>query len=228
MAQARIEIDVFSDIVCPWCWIGDTRLRKALALKGLSEGKDYIVRWNPFQLQPDREDDGKSLQEHLGERYGHERVQGMLDHVETTACEDGLCIRFDSVKGAPNTRNGHRLLLWVGSLGGPEVAHQVSGRLFQGYFENGWDLTDVNQLLAALEGTGLSSEDARAFLATDQGSDIVEASQAQAEEIGIQGVPFFIFNRKYAISGAQPLDVFGQVLSKIESESGDQSTTSGS
>lgn len=227
MSRARIEIDVFSDIVCPWCWIGDTRLRKALALKGLSEGKDYIVRWNPFQLQPGRKDDGKSLQEHLGEKYGHERVQGMLDHVETTACEDGLCIRFDSVKGAPNTRNGHRLLLWVGSRGGPEMAHQVSAKLFQGYFEKGWDLTDVTQLLSALEGTGFSRDEARAFLATEQGVDIVEASQAQAEEIGIQGVPFFIFNRKYAISGAQSLDVLGQVLDKIQSESGDQSTTSG-
>jgi len=228
MTAGRIEIDVFSDIVCPWCWIGDTRLRKALALKGLSEGKDYIVRWNPYQLQPERVDDGKSLQEYLGERYGHERVQGMLDHVETTACEDGICIRFDAVKGAPNTLNGHRLLLWVGSRGGPEMAHQVSGRLFQGYFEKGWDLTDLNQILSSLDGTGLSVEEARAFLVTDQGTDIVDASQAQAEEIGIRGVPFFIFNGKYAISGAQPLEVFGQVLVKIGDEAAGQSTTAGS
>lgn len=216
MSSSKIEIDVFSDIVCPWCWIGDTRLRKALESKGLVEGKDVVVRWNPYQLQPERVDDGKSLKEYLGERFGEKHVEGMLKHVESVACEDGLCMRFDQVAGSPNTMQGHRLLLWVASRGGAELAHEISTRLFKGHFELGWKVGDDEQLLKALEGTSLPIDEARAFLATQQGSDIVEASQAQAEEIGIQGVPFFIFNGKFAISGAQPLEVFEQAIAKAQ------------
>lgn len=217
MSSQKIEIDVFSDIVCPWCWIGDTRLRKALESQGLTEGKDVVVRWNPFQLQPERVDDGQSLREYLGERYGHTRVEGMLKHVEDVACQDGLCMRFDQVSGSPNTMQGHRLLLWVASQGGAELAHEVSSRLFKGHFELGWNLSEDEQLLKALDGTDLSIEEARSFLATTQGREIVEASQAQAEEIGVQGVPFFIFNGKFAISGAQPLEVFEQAIEKARS-----------
>ncbi len=208
----KLVIEVFSDLVCPWCWIGDSRLQKALQAEGLQEGKDVEVRWNPFQLQPDRERDEKTLRQHLGEKYGSSRVDGMLSHVESVACEDGLCIRFDTVKNSPNTAQGHRLVLWVAQLVGGEKAIQVSRALFSGYFEKGWDLNSDEDLLRALEGTDLPKADARSFLSGTQAAEAVEQTQKQAAAYGINGVPFFILGGKYAISGAQPLEVFSRAI----------------
>lgn len=208
-----LEIEVWADVVCPWCYIGERRLERAL-----EERPDLLVqrRWRPFQLQPGMPPGGMPWDEFARTRFGgKERAQAMFAEVAAAGAADGVVMRFDRVATAPNTVDAHRLVLF-GHERGREW--ETVDALFAAYFEQGRDLNDLDQLAAVAEAAGLDPAEARAFLAGDEGRDEVAAAQHEAGEIGVQGVPFFVIDGRWAVSGAQPAEAWRQVLDQVGRE----------
>lgn len=208
-----IRIDIFSDVVCPWCYIGETRLRAAL---GQRPGVEAELHWQPFQLQPDMPREGVDWHEYAQKKFGGlERAGEMFEHVTSVGQELGLELNFDRMTRSPNTADAHRLILLARNFDREwETAHA----LFRAHFTDGRNLSDHAELAAITGDAGLDADQVRAFLESDEGLDLVQQSQESAGEIGITGVPFFIFNSQYAVSGAQPEEVFLSVLDRLEEE----------
>ena len=200
-------IEVWSDVVCPWCFIGRRRLQAALA--GFEHAADVRVEHRAFQLQPDAAD-VVPTKAHLAEKYGvsHEQVEAMQANVCVVADGEGLCYDLDSTLSG-NTRDAHRLLLWAQAEGNAE---NLLERMYSGYFEQGRSLFDDEALLAIVDEAGLDRGAAAAVLAGDDFGDAVDEHAQMASAFGATGVPFFVFDRRYGISGAQPLEAFTQTL----------------
>lgn len=200
-------IEVWSDVVCPWCFIGRRRLQKALA--AFPHADAVTVEHRAFQLQPDATGVTPSKQ-HLSEKYGvsEEQVEAMQANVCLVADGEGLCYNLDDTLSG-NTRDAHRLLLWAQERGGAETLLEA---MYSAYFEHSRSLFDDDALLALVDEAGLDVDAARAVLASDVYGDAVTEHQRLAASFGANGVPFFVFDRKYGISGAQPLEAFTQTL----------------
>lgn len=205
-----LRIDVFADVVCPFCYIGLKRI------DDLAEAQHLVVRWVPFQLRPDMPIEGAEWKPYATEKFGGE--QGMrraFQHVEQYACDDDLCFRFDDVASAPNTVDAHRLILLAGERG---VQTQVALSVMKGYFEEGADVRDKDVLVALAERGGLDPDAARALLASDRfRADVAEAQRAAARA-GVQGVPFYVLADQYAVSGAQPKATMLQALAWVREQ----------
>lgn len=200
-------IEVWSDVVCPWCFIGRRRLQSALAK---FEHADQVrVEHRAFQLQPDASGVHPTKQ-HLAEKYGvsDAQVEAMQQNVCAIADGEGLCYDLDSTLSG-NTRDAHRLLLWAQEQGSAE---DLLERMYSGYFEHGRSLFSYEDLLAFIDEAGLDREAASAVLAGTEFTDEVDEHARTAAAFGANGVPFFVFDRKYGISGAQPLEAFTQTL----------------
>lgn len=200
-------IEVWSDVVCPWCFIGRRRLQAALA--GFEHAADVRVEHRAFQLQPDASG-VMPAKAHLAEKYGvsDAQVEAMQKNVCVIADGEGLCYDLDSTLSG-NTRDAHRLLLWAQSQGSAE---ELLERMYSGYFEHGRSLFDDEALLAFVDEAGLDREAAAGVLASDAFGDEVDEHARMAAAFGANGVPFFVFDRRYGISGAQPLEAFTQTL----------------
>lgn len=206
-----MRIDIYTDIACPWCYIGERRLRAALARR-----PDLHVErhWRPFQLQPSLPEAGMPWADFARQKFGGpERARAAFAYVARAAVPDGITFRFDRMPKAPNTVNAHRLILFAG-----DRAWDVADALFAAYFTHGRDLTDLDELAAIAGENGLDEEAARAYLRSEEGRAAVVDSQQQAERLGIQGVPFFVFEERYGLSGAQPVDTFVQALDAVDAE----------
>jgi predicted DsbA family dithiol-disulfide isomerase len=206
-------IDVYADIACPWCYIGKRRLEQALALR-----PDIVVErhWRPFQLQPDLPATGIPWQEFVPRKFGGtQRAQSMFAHVAQAGAPDGIDFRFDNVATAANTRDAHRLILYASEQNQEWPAAEA---LFKAYFTDGRNLNDLDDLAAVGASVGLDEAALRDYLTGSANSDIVDESQDLAAQLGIQGVPFYVINQRYGISGAQPVEVFLQMLDKIHAE----------
>jgi len=207
-ADAPIEIDFVSDVICPWCYIGFHRLEQALAAAGTSSSDRVTLR--PFQLDPDTPPEGADLRERLASKYGAD-PEAMFPRVEAAAREAGLTLDFAKVRRTPNTLAAHTLLAAAEAKG---TQRALARALFEAYFLEGKDpsLTAVLGDIASKH--GFTREEAEA-LVTDAGA--LQATRAEAQAIasqGIRGVPFTIFAGKLAISGAQPLEVFRSALDR--------------
>lgn len=200
-------IEVWSDVVCPWCFIGRRRLQKALA--DFPHAEAVTVEHRAFQLQPDASEVLPTKQ-HLAEKYGAspDQVDAMVANVCLVADGEGLCYDLDATLSG-NTLDAHRLLLWAQASG--SVSALLEG-MYSGYFEQGRSLFDRDALLAFVAEAGLDVDAARAVLASQEYADEVREHQATAAAFGANGVPFFVFDRRYGISGAQPLEAFTQTL----------------
>ncbi|MER3556028.1 MAG: hypothetical protein C4331_17250 [Meiothermus sp.] len=206
-------IEIFADIACPWCYIGDTRLEKALRQRPDAE---IELRWRPFQLQPGIPPEGLPWREFMVRKFGREgRMDAAFGQVAEAGKLDGLEFRFDRISRAINTVDAHRLVLLAERSG---QGQQTAQALFRAYFTDGKNLSDAEQLLEVAAGVGLDRAAVGEFLATDELRAEVEDSQKLAYQFGIQGVPFYIFDRKYGVSGAQPLATFVQVLDRVQAE----------
>ncbi len=204
-------IDIYADIVCPWCYIGERRLERALAQR---PGLQVERRWQPFQLQPDMPAEGLSWADFAQQKFGGiERAQAAFDHVTAIGAGDGIQFAFDRVAGAPNTRDAHRLILFAAERG---REWELVAALFAAHFAGGRNLSDRDELIAVAADAGLPADDARATLAGETYAAEVDASQAQAQRFGIQGVPCFVIDNRYAISGAQPVEVLLDALDRIQ------------
>ena len=200
-------VEVWSDVVCPWCFIGRRRLQSAL--KSFPHAEEVTVVHRAFQLQPDAVGVEPTSQ-HLAEKYGvsTEQVQQMQKNVCTIADGEGLCYDLDATLSG-NTRDAHRLLLWAQDQGRAEVLLEA---LYSGYFEQGRSVFTHQDLLAFVDQVGLDHDAAQAVLESDAYADQVLEHARTAASLGANGVPFFVFDRRYGISGAQPVEAFTQTL----------------
>ncbi len=202
-------IEVWSDIVCPWCAIGRARLHKALDQSG---AKARIVH-RAFELDPDAEG-ARSTHEVLQERYGPSAdVKGMTRNVRELAAGDGLVLKTDEAL-AINTFDAHRLLLWAQEQGKGE---RMMDLLVTAHFEEIRDLGDRNVLVETAQAAGLDPLEAAKVLESDQYAEAVRSDEAAARRLGIRGVPFFVFDGKYGVSGAQGVEVFVQAIERTVS-----------
>ena len=204
-----LRIDVISDVVCPWCFIGKRRLEKALAMTPEIAADVY---YHPYFLNDWIPQEGMPREDYLNKKFGSvDAYRGMAARVAEAAAQEGLTYAVDKIARQPNTLDSHRLIHWAGLQGkGP----QMKQRLMELYFTEGADLTDHEVLVRAASELGLDADEVRARLATQD--DVAETTKAAnaAKEAGINGVPTFIIDGRYAVSGAQPPEVIAQVIRK--------------
>ncbi len=207
-----INIDVVSDVVCPWCFIGKRRLEKALAAV---QGTPVAVRWRPFQLDPTIPSEGLPREEYLKRKFGPERIEEIHRSLLTVGALEGIDFRFDLIKRSPNTLDAHRLIRWAAdrSLEEPMVEH-----LFRVYFTQGGDIGSQRVLGQAAADLGLSREEAEGFLSSEGQREEVRAQIAMFSRIGVTGVPTFIIASRYAVVGAQDPRYIAGAIAKARAE----------
>jgi predicted DsbA family dithiol-disulfide isomerase len=201
-----MKIEIWSDVVCPWCYIGKRRLEHALT--EFEHADEVEITWRSFQLNPEApRGEAVPTSEYLARRFGPEAPQ-MAARVAEIAKGEGL--DFESSKTlSVNTLDAHRLLHFAADLG---VADAAKERLLRAQFTEGADLSDPDTLVALMQEAGADPERARAVLDSDEYSADVRSDISQARALGATGVPFFVIDRKYGISGAQPAEIFLQAL----------------
>jgi len=206
-AHPPLIIDVHADIACPWCYIGHQRLEQALEQR---PELDVVLRWRPFQLQPGLPPEGKSWRSFAQEKFGSwERAQEMFEHVRSAGSDDGLTFDFEAMEVAPNTTDAHRLVLWAEQQ---SAGIEMSERLYAAYFSSGQNICDDDVLAACVADAGLDPDAARGMLAGDDFKQAVVDAQKLAQKRGVTGVPFHVFDERYAVSGAQPAEAFLEAL----------------
>jgi len=205
-----VRIDVVSDIVCPWCFIGKHRLEKAIAL---NPDIPVEVRWRPYFLNDWIPREGISREQYLTTKFGSaERYKGIAQRVSAAAAAEGLTYAMDKISRQPNTLDAHRLIRWADEIG---KAAEMKQRLMDLYFTEGADLTSHAVLAQAAADIGLDAETTRKALATDKDVAEIEREALSAKEAGIDGVPCFIFGGKFAISGAQESDYLAEAIERM-------------
>ncbi|WP_169545509.1 DsbA family oxidoreductase [Sneathiella aquimaris] len=208
-----MKIDIVSDTVCPWCLIGKRKLETALAER---PDLDVEITWHPFQLHPDMPKEGADRTEFITQKFGSiERAKELYENVRQAGAAVGLDFQFGKVKRSPNTLNSHRLIRWAETAG---LQNEVVEILFRKFFMEGADLGDDQVLIDAAKEAGMDVEIVKNLLESDADVELVSQEDARAREMGISGVPFFIFDNKYALSGAQDPATFIQVIEQIEAE----------
>jgi predicted DsbA family dithiol-disulfide isomerase len=212
-ALKPLKIDIVSDVVCPWCYIGKKRIEDALAL---ASDVPVEVHWRPFFLNNWVPREGISRDEYLTAKFGSpEAYKGIAGRVVAAAGEEGLSYHPELVKRQPNTIDCHRLIHWAEGIG---KAAEMKQRLMELYFRDGGDLTDVNTLVAAAADVGLDADDVRRRLATDEDVELISGQAQEASDKGISGVPTFVFAQKYAVSGAQAADLLARAIRQVSAE----------
>lgn len=200
-----MRIEIYSDTICPWCYIGKRRLERALAQRPDVEAS---IHWRAFQLNPWMPVGGVPREEYLKAKFGQSDAQRIYANIREVGLTEGLEFRFDLMTRTPNTVLSHRLIAWAAEQEGDDPQGALVENLFQSYFLNGGNLSDPAVLVEAAGQAGLNTAAAEAFLATNERHDAVVAEDATARRMGIQGVPCFIVDGAYAISGAQEPEYF--------------------
>ena len=204
-----MKVEIWSDVVCPWCAIGKRRFEKALAQ--FAHRDEVEVRWRSFELDPTapREREG-DLADHLAEKYGmsRENARGMEKQMSDTAAGEGWEFHLEHARNG-NTFDAHRLIHLAAERG---IQDAVKERLLKAYLTDGERIGDADTLAGLGAEAGLDAEEARAVLASDRYADEVRADEGQARAFGINGVPFFVIDRKYGVNGAQPAAALLEVL----------------
>jgi predicted DsbA family dithiol-disulfide isomerase len=202
-----ITIDVVSDVVCPWCFVGKRRLEAALKQEG-----GVLVRWRPYQLDATIPAEGLDRKAYMSAKFRDEgKIADIHSRLTALGAEAGIAFDFANIKRSPNTLDAHRLIRFADEAG---VADAVVERLFTDYFERGRDIGDREVLIAAGRDCGLDAEALRTRLETEDGKAETRQEIAAAQKLGVSGVPFFIFASKFAVSGAQSEQVFADALSE--------------
>ena len=208
-AEPRIHLEVWTDIACPWCYIGSTRLAQALAQ---FPHRDRVeVRWRAYELSPDSEVGAgqRVLDALMGRGMTTEQVQGMFEQVTSVASADGLAIDIDTTLAA-NTFDAHRLVHLAGA--DTERGTQVLNALYRAHFAEGAAVDDRRTLATIAASVGFDADEVASALAGDAAAEAVREDEKLAADLGVTGVPFFVANRKHAVSGAQPVEVLLQLL----------------
>jgi len=195
-------IDIVSDVVCPWCFVGKKHLEAAIA--NMPE-IDVIVRWHPFQLDPTIPAEGLDRKTYMRNKFGDTgRIEAAQERLKELGSANGIGFQFDAITRSPNTLDAHRLIRWAGEMGLQDTMVET---LFTAYFEDGRDIGDFAVLALIAERVGLEADAVTTRLASDEDIADIRAEIDEAGRIGVTGVPFFILAQKLAVSGAQPADV---------------------
>lgn len=212
--KRKIRVDVVSDVVCPWCYVGKRRLERAMA--ELAEDMDFEITYLPFELNPEMPTEGKNFKEHLTAKFGGvEKYNSLTENMKQVALTEGLHFDFDKQTTSPNTRNAHRII-WLAAEYGLQVA--VKEALLHAYFLEGVDLTLPDNLVQVATRAGLPADEVKHLLSSDKGLAEVEQLEQINYRRGITGVPFYIVNNKYGLSGAQPSEAFVRSFQKASEE----------
>ncbi|BEV44637.1 DsbA family oxidoreductase [Afipia carboxidovorans] len=208
-----LRLDVVSDVVCPWCYIGKRRLERALALV---PDVPVAVSWYPFLLNAWVPREGMAREDYLVTKFGSvEAYRDIANRVVEAAAQDGLQYNPERVQRQPNTLDCHRLIHWAGAS---DAAAAMTQRLMELYFRDGGDLTERDVLVQAAADVGLDADETRRRLATDEDIDLIEAQAAEASQKGISGVPTYVLAARYAISGAQPPEQLAAAFRQVAAE----------
>lgn len=207
-----LTVDVVSDVMCPWCYIGKRRLDRAQVL---APDVEPVVRWRPFQLDATIPPEGMDRQEYLDKKFGREKAIEMYTQIQETGEVEGIVFAFDRITRSPNTLNAHRVIRWA------EVGEQqdaVVERLFELYFTEGEDIGETSVLLDAAREAQMDVDFVEEVLATDRDIDEVEKEIALAHELGVQGVPTFVIDQQHILVGAQSAEFLADALVQISQE----------
>ena len=216
MTSPTLTIDVVSDVMCPWCYIGKRRLEAALA--DVHDEIDVEVRWRPYQLDPTLPKEGKDRKQYLEDKFGGAAgAEQAYAAVRAAGAEEGIPFQFDRIEVSANTLDAHRVIRWASSLGLP-AQHQVVDLLFKAYFEEGKNLGDDAVLIEVAEKAGLEPPVVERLLSGDADRDTVSAEIDQARQMGVTGVPCFIIDMQYAVVGAQSSEALADAMRKIVQE----------
>ena len=209
-SSALMDIDYVADVVCPWCYIGWSRLKQTLALRPAIEAN---IRWRPYQLNPELPDEGVDRKALMESKFGSdpERMRQMSEHLQQQAAEVGLQIRPGEIEKSPNTNAAHRLIVWAGAEG---KAAEVAEAVMHAYWTLLQDIGDPEVLTEIGAAHGMDRETLARRFAEGSGKEFVTRACETAKQSGVQGVPFMIFADKVAVSGAYPPDQLVQALDK--------------
>lgn len=206
-----IEIEIFSDIVCPWCFIGKARLDAVLET---SVGEGISLRWRPYQLQPEIPAEGLDRADYLSRRYGAQAdLAKAPERILQEAEAEGLNLRYDLIERMQNTRLAHQVLSFSYPFG---VQHALAQVLFEAYFCRGVDVGDVSQLLIAAEQVGLPVKPLQTYLAENQGLTELEQQRERATDLGLSGVPGYYFADRFLLPGAQDQETMKQIIQRVK------------
>lgn len=205
-----IKLDIISDPICPWCYIGKSYLDRALAAH---PDHRFTIEWHPYQLNPEMAAGGMDRREYLELKFGgQEGAIKVYGEIAKKAEEAGLKIDFAAIKTTPNTLNAHRLIHWANIEGRQAF---VVAALFKAYFVEGRDIGNDGVLCNIAGDSGMDADMVERLLATDADLDDIRARDAHSREIGVRGVPTFILNNESVLTGAQPAEVWGQVIVEL-------------
>jgi len=208
MNKQKIKIDIVSDVVCPWCYIGKRRLEKAV--QSLSDQYDFDITYHPFELNPKIPVTGLDQKEYLVDKFGgEERYNQITKHVTRIAAEEGLVFNFQKQSISPNTRNAHRIIQGAKAF---NRQVEVKEAMMRAYFTDGVDLSKTENLIRVAESAGLKKVNVEVLLSTSSGLAEVEQAEKEMQKLGITGVPFYIIQNKYGLSGAQPSATFVEAI----------------
>ncbi len=211
-ASPTVSIDVVSDVVCPWCFIGQKRLDKAIAS---AEGIEIEVNWRPFQLDPTIPAGGLDRHDYMLGKFGSEdRIREIHARIEPLGAAEGIAFDFDAIKVSPNTLDAHRVIRWAGATS-RERQGKLVRRLFSLYFEQGGNVGDPAVLVAAAREAGMDATVVEALLSTDADADAVRAEIATASRMGVTGVPCFLLEGRYAVMGAQEAETLADAIRQV-------------
>ncbi len=207
-----MQLDVISDTVCPWCYIGKKRLDRAMAAW---DRKDVTIAvdWRPYQLDPTIPAEGVDRQKYMEKKFGTERAKSAGKVIAEYGEMEGINFAFDKIKRSPNTLDSHRLVKWAGSAGKQLEAVEL---LFKRYFEDGADVGSHGVLLEVAADIGMDKDQVRNLLESDTDRKVIEYEDHMAREMGVTGVPFFLFEKKFSVVGAQEVDTLTKVFSRVQ------------
>ncbi len=208
-----IKLDIMSDPICPWCYIGKTYLDRALEANG---DHPFTIEWHPFQLNPDMPEGGMGRREYLETKFGGKEgavraYAPVVEHAEKA----GLKIDFEGMKRTPNTVNAHRLIHWAGIEGKQNAA--VSA-LFRAYFVEARDIGDIDVLSDIADDVGMDAAVVRRLMQSDSDVEEIKARDAHSRKMGINSVPTFIVGGRHAVPGAQPPELWGKVIEELRTQ----------
>ncbi|HFC04448.1 MAG TPA: DsbA family oxidoreductase [Rhizobiales bacterium] len=214
MTNEVVQIDVVSDVMCPWCYVGKKRLEKALAI--IPENILVEINWRPFQLDPTIPPEGRDRQKYLSDKFGSpEQIAEKYDPIRQAGEAEGIPFNFDAIEVSPNTLNAHRLLRWAGEVG---LQDAMSERLFVAYFVEAANLTDNAVLVDLAVDIGMEREVVERLFEGEAGLQEVRQEMLQYQQMGVRSVPTMIVGQKYAISGAQQPETIAQVIAGVVEE----------
>ncbi|MBD3678079.1 MAG: DsbA family oxidoreductase [Rhodobacteraceae bacterium] len=208
-----VKLDILSDPICPWCYIGKANLDRALEKH---PDHPFTIEWHPFQLNPDMPEGGMDRREYLETKFGgRENAIAVYARIDEAAKAAGLEINWEGIKTTPNTINAHRLIHWAGLEGRQTAA--VSA-LFRAYFKEGKDIGDTGVLLDIAEGIGLDRAMTERLFEGEADLEDIRARDVHSRQKGVTGVPAFVIANQHMVPGAQPPELWAQVIGEINEQ----------